>query len=1095
MAAKNRRVHEIAKELGVDSKAIIAKCVAEGITGLTTHMSPVKAGLEATIREWFGTAQTGAAVETAAKVDLAKARKPARRRKNDDGSDAAGHDEGGVATAEHAETGDDAAHDRATDAPAATAPVAADAPAATAAPATTTTAATPTANVTTTAGTTETAAAPTTTTTTPAAPATHAGTTATPPTTAPSATAVAETPAAPVAPAAPPVRPPVLPRGIPNVPTRPPGMGPPKVVAPPSNVPPTNPATLKAHHSPNAGRTPLPAPPSVNAPPRVPGVPLGGPRVAPPAPAGTPTATPRPPVVARGVPNVPDRPAVATPPPAAIVPRGPVGPMGKPNVPDRPTVVKPGGEMLQKPTGAVLRGPKVVRIEKPEALEPPRVRRSGPGGFNGPNRGPAGQQQQQEAGNAVPGISRSKGPARGRGAGTAAANTDAEQPGKQPAKRRSLSVRRGRSADALPIGPTKFSAQDIAELDARLNHATGFLKQRRRDMKKRENIPGQAQGPVLTDGKIEIPEPVTIKSLSSAIGVKATDIIKYLFKKGMMATINSALDNDTAMEVAMEYEFDLVVIAEQTTEQEVIAGFDSREVTDERRRPAIVTVMGHVDHGKTSLLDRIRKADVAAHEAGGITQHVGAYRVTVKGSDGKDKTVVFLDTPGHEAFTSMRSRGAKVTDLCILVVSADDGVMPQTIESIAHAKAADVPVIVALNKIDKAEATEANIRKIYGQLAEHGLNPTEWGGTTEVIKVSATKGIGITELMEMIEYQAELLDLKADYGGTARGTIIESEMRTGRGSVARVIVEQGRLHVGDFIVAGRAFGRVRDMTDEYGKAVTEAGPATPLELSGLDLIPDAGENFYITDSLQHAEDMAKTYRDTERHRQLASQTKVTLDNFAAHVESTGLRELRIVLKADVQGSIEVLRKSLSELGNKEVGVKVLHAAVGGITESDVLLADASDAVIVGFHVTIPSVVREVAEQRHVDVRLYRIIYEVVDEINKSLEGMLEPEKKEEEIGSADVREVFRITKVGSVAGCMVSSGVINRNSKMRLIRDGAVITDNRSIESLRRVKDDVKEVRAGFECGIRLAGFDDIKPGDRLVSYNVLTIKRKLIEE
>lgn len=1042
--AKIRRVHEIAKELGVDSKAIVNKCVAEGIPGVTSHMSPVKAGLEATIKEWFGTAQAQAAattaVETAAKVDLAKARKPARRKKAD-GTDVH-HDEGGVATADHAETHEEPAHERAPAAPAPAAP----APVATP-------------EVITHAGTTETAApAPVSTVTAPAAP---------------------EAPA-PVAPPAAPVVPPAAPKA-PVAPK-------PVATAPAAPVAPVQPGSpLKAHHSPNAGRTPLPAPPSVTAPHR-PAV--AAPRAATPAP-GAPVA-PRPPVTPRGIPNVPDRPANMTPP--NVITRGPVSPAGKPNVPDRPSVVKPGGEMLQKPTGAVLRGPKVVRIEKPEALEPPRVRRSGPGGgFGGPGRGSNNQPMQQEPG-AVPGISRSKGPARGRGAGSAAnqQNVDAEQPGKQPAKRRSLSVRRGRSADALPIGPTKFSAQDIAELDARLNHATGFLKQRRRDMKKRENVPGQALGPVLTDGKIEISEPVTIKSLSAALGVKAADIIKYLFKKGMMATINSALDNDTAIEVAMEHDFDLIVKSLQTTEETVIAGFDSREVTDLRRRPAIVTVMGHVDHGKTSLLDRIRKADVAAHEAGGITQHVGAYRVTVLGSDGKEKTVVFLDTPGHEAFTSMRSRGAKVTDLCILVVAADDGVMPQTIESINHAKAAEVPVIVALNKIDKAEATEGNIRKIYGQLAEHGLNPTEWGGTTEVIKVSATKGIGITELMEMIEYQAELLELKADYGGTARGTIIESEMRTGRGSVARVIVEQGLLHVGDFIVAGRAFGRVRDMTDEYGKTIVEAGPATPLELSGLDLIPDAGENFYITDSLQHAEDMAKTYREKERQKQLASQTKVTLDNFAAHVESSGLRELRIVLKADVQGSIEVLRKSLSELGNKEVGVKVLHAAVGGITESDVLLADASDAVIVGFHVTIPTVVREVAEQRHVDVRLYRIIYEVVDEINKSLEGMLEPEKKEEEVGSADVREVFRITKVGSVAGCMVSSGTITRTSKMRLIRDGAVITENRAIESLRRLKDDVKEVRAGFECGIRLAGFDDVKPGDRLVAYNVLTIKRKL---
>jgi translation initiation factor IF-2 len=428
----------------------------------------------------------------------------------------------------------------------------------------------------------------------------------------------------------------------------------------------------------------------------------------------------------------------------------------------------------------------------------------------------------------------------------------------------------------------------------------------------------------------------------------------------------------------------------------------------------------------------------------------------------------------------------------VLVVAADDGVMPQTIESINHAKAAEVPIIVALNKIDKPEATEGNIRKIYGQLAEQGLNPTEWGGTTEVMKVSATKRTGVTELLEVLDYQAELLELKADYGGTARGTVIEAEMQPGRGPVARVLVEQGRMHVGDFIVSGRAFGRVRDMTDERLKAVEIAGPATPLELSGLDMIPDAGDKFYVTNTLAEAEEIATHYREAERQKQLATQTKVTLETFAAQLKAGVAKELRVVLKVDVQGSIEPFRKNLTDLSTVEVAVKVLHAAVGGITESDVLLADASEAVIIGFNVVAPPVVRELAEQRHVEVRLYRILYEMTDEVRKALEGMLEPEIKEETLGTADVREVFKITKVGSVAGCMVTDGTLQRNGKMRVIRDNVIITDNRGVDSLRRVKEDVKEVRAGMECGVKLAGFDDLKPGDKLVCYNTVTVKRTL---
>ncbi len=655
-----------------------------------------------------------------------------------------------------------------------------------------------------------------------------------------------------------------------------------------------------------------------------------------------------------------------------------------------------------------------------------------------------------------------------------------------------MNTRRGRSGDALPTGPTNFSQADMEELDARLSGATGFLKQRRHNLRKNEHTGQAAQSAVVTGGKVEIQEPVTIKALSAATGIKANEAMKWLFKKGIMVTINSAIETEAAMEVAMEYDIELVVKEQQTAEEIVEQEFAERELVDERPRPPVVTVLGHVDHGKTSLLDKIRKADVAAHEAGGITQHVGAYRVTVKGGDDQDKTVVFLDTPGHEAFTSMRARGAGMTDLVVLVIAADDGVMPQTIESINHAKAADVPVIVALNKSDLPQATEENVQKIYGQLAEHGLNPVAWGGETEIIKTSAETGDGIQDLLEVLDYQSELLELKADYGGPARGAVIEAEMQTGRGSVARVLVQDGQIKVGDFIVIGRAFGRVRDMTNDRKRSIKDAGPATPLELSGIDVIPDAGDKFYVTQTLQKAESVAQQYRDAERQKMLASRTKVTLDNFAATIKAGQVNQLRVVLKADVQGSMEVLRKSLEELGNDEVSVKVIHSAVGGVTENDVLLADASAAIVIGFHVVATSTVKEIAETRGVDIRLYRIIYDVTDHLTQALEGMLDPETQEEILGQAEVKEVFKIGKLGMIAGCIVTEGTFQKSGKARLQRDGIVVTDDRDIESLRRVKDDAKEVRAGTECGIRLKGFDDLKPGDTIVCYNVKQVKRKL---
>ncbi len=945
--AKTIRVFELAKELGVASKAVVEKCQAEGVPGITNHMSTVKLGLAETIRQWFSEQQQqerATAIETAEKVDLKRARKARRRRaaakREQEAQDAS------VATAERElEAPASSQGDEAESAPSAPAP-SSDSPAR---------------RVVVESG----------------------GVAAESPTEAESTQAPEQTlrPAAKAAP---------------------------------------------AEKGDESAEESVPAEKGAEAQ-------QEGEREREAAPAG------------------------------------------RPNVPQRPTQVKPVGEQLTQPKQAQLRGPRVVRVERPEPETKPRSRRTGPSG-------------PPPAGESVPGITRARGPARGRGAGS-----DVGEPSGRPNKRRSLNTRRGRSADALPTGPTKFSKADMEELDARLRGATGFIKQRRRDLRKRESGGGPAQSALVTGGTVEIQEPITIKALSAATGIKTADVLKYLFKKGVMANINSAIDTDLAIEVALEYDIELVVKAQESALEVLQKQFEQREAVNVRPRPPVVTVLGHVDHGKTSLLDQIRKADVATHEAGGITQHIGAYRVTVQGTDGQEKTVVFLDTPGHEAFTSMRSRGAGMTDLVVLVVAADDGVMPQTIESINHAKAAGVPIIVALNKIDTPQATEENIRKIYGQLAEHGLNPVEWGGDAEVVKTSATEGKGITDLLEILDYQAELLELTADYGGPARGTVIESEMQPGRGPVARVLVQQGQIRVGDFIVVGRGYGRVRDMTDDRGRSIQEAGPATPLELSGIDEIPDAGDKFYVTDTLQKAEQVASQYREHERHQQLASKTKVTLDNFAQQLKAGQTKELRVVLKADVQGSVDVLRKTLEELGDgQEVAVRVIHAAVGGVTESDVLLADASDAVIIGFHVVATPAVREIADSRDVDIRLYRVIYDVMDDVRKALEGMLEPERKEEELGEAEVRQVFRITKIGTVAGCLVTDGVVQRGAKARVVRDGAVVTDNREIATLRRVKEDVREVRAGTECGIRIAGFDDVKPGDRIACYKVVQVKRSL---
>jgi len=742
------------------------------------------------------------------------------------------------------------------------------------------------------------------------------------------------------------------------------------------------------------------------------------------------------------------------------------------NVPTRPKVVTPAGPQLEAKKPAKLSGPKVVRVEAPERIEPPR--RSRPAAYSGGPRGGGGA-------------------GAGAGAGMSPDMMPGGPAGRGGSPRRNKRRRGGDgSTEGGSEGTPGYRTQDLIEREQRLNRAPGMLRQRRRQEKLRQlNKMERPATLAQTGGKVKIQAPLTIKDLSAATGVKASDIIKKLFLQGVMATVNSPIEIEQAEEVMIDWEIELEVEQRATAEEKVQQDFADREMIEERSRPPVATILGHVDHGKTSLLDRIRSAKVAEGEAGGITQATSAFRVPLT-VGGEDKTVVFLDTPGHEAFTSMRARGANVTDIVVLVVAADDGVMPQTIESINHSKAAGVPIVVALNKIDKPEATDANTQRVLGQLAEHGLNPTEWGGETEVIRTSAQSGQGIDELLETLDYQAQLLELTADFGGAARGTVIESQFQDGRGPVINALVHDGELNVGDFVVCGPAYGRVRDILDDRGVRLKTAGPAMPVQLSGLSELPDAGEKFYCVDTLKKAQEAADQRKQRDREKELAVPKAVTLESMLGQMKEGEVKQLRVIIKADVQGSVDVLRKSAEEIQTDEVRVRVLHAAVGGVTESDVTLAQASEAVIIGFNVIPSAKARRDADDKNIEIRTYQVIYDIVDDLKKAAEGLLEPELREEVLGQAEVREVFRISKVGSVAGCYVTNGTIERNAMIRVTRDDIVIEQNRVLEQLKRFKDDAKEVRNGQECGMKIVGYNDIKQGDVLECYRVKEVKRTL---
>jgi translation initiation factor IF-2 len=566
------------------------------------------------------------------------------------------------------------------------------------------------------------------------------------------------------------------------------------------------------------------------------------------------------------------------------------------------------------------------------------------------------------------------------------------------------------------------------------------------------------------------------------MAVKASEVIKHLMKLGQMVTINQSLDQDTAMIVVEEMGHKAIVAAlddpEAFTDEEVM-----QQDAPSLPRAPVVTVMGHVDHGKTSLLDYIRRAKVAAGEAGGITQHIGAYHVeTPRGM------VSFLDTPGHEAFTAMRARGAQATDIVILVVAADDGVMPQTKEAIKHAKAAGVPIVVAINKIDKPDA---NMERVKSELVAEEVVPEEFGGESPFVPVSAKTGQGIDDLLEQVLLQAEVLELKAPVDAMAKGLVIEAQLDKGRGPVATVLVQSGTLKTGDVVLAGQTFGRVRAMLDENGKSIKTAGPSIPVEIQGLTEVPQAGDEFMVLTDERRAREIA-TYRAGKfRNTKLAKQQAAKLENMFSDIGAGEIKMLPIIVKADVQGSLEALSQSLLKLSTDEIKVQLVYGAVGGISESDVNLAIASKAVIIGFNTRADAGSRKLAEGNGVDIRYYNIIYDAVDELKAAMSGMLTPDKREEVIGTAEIRQVFRVSKIGAIAGCMVTSGVVRRTAQLRLLRNNVVIFTG-ELESLKRFKDDAKEVKEGFECGLNIKGYNDINEGDQLEFFEIKEVARTL---
>lgn len=735
-----------------------------------------------------------------------------------------------------------------------------------------------------------------------------------------------------------------------------------------------------------------------------------------------------------------------------------------------PEPIIPAGPMLEKPAPAKLSGPRLVRIEKPEPeiqrdTSKPRARKK----YHKPATKPLAQRLQlgSKTTNAVP---EKKGPQQKQHTERTHGRRQ-ESHGTEASKRHKFdSVRRQR---------------DIEERRARLKAADG-TNLRLRPMRKiaAKNASGFT-APVVRPEKATITQPVTVKDLSAALAVKTSDIVFKLMQQGTMATVNQVISPDLAELIALEFGTELVVERQAAVEDLIKEEFEQRERKSLKKRPVIATMLGHVDHGKTSLLDKIRSTHVTTQEAGGITQHIGAHQVSWS-----DRTITFLDTPGHAAFTAMRARGANMTDVVVLVVAADDGVMPQTVEVINHAKAAKVQIIVALNKTD---LPGCDINRIYSQLAEHELAPIEWGGQTDVVKTSAITGEGVDDLLEHLDYVGELLELKADNTIPATGWVVEAEMSSTRGPVATLLIKEGKLSKGDVVLAGGAFGRMKSLRNSAGKNIKAAVSSMPVEITGLSDVPQAGDRFYcLGNDINRAKTAAQENQLHIRESCLAQRTQVTLDNLFSQIEAGNVKELNIILRADVQGSIDVLTKYLCELNTDEVKVKILHAATGGITEGDAVLAEASNAIIIGFNVVSEEHVARIAEARGVDIRLYTVIYRITEDLEKSMTGLLEPEKQEQAVGRATVRDTFKVSKIGTIAGGYVTEGLAKQKTIIRLIRDNVVIRDGLTIESLKHFKDDVREVKTGLEFGIKLAKFDDIKVDDVLEFYEIVEIARTL---
>ena len=572
---------------------------------------------------------------------------------------------------------------------------------------------------------------------------------------------------------------------------------------------------------------------------------------------------------------------------------------------------------------------------------------------------------------------------------------------------------------------------------------------------------------------IQIEKTITVKELAEKIKTTSSDLVMRLMKRGIMANLNQEIDFNIATEICEEFD----ILTEEAPEIDILEEAFREEEDDKNltERPPVVVVMGHVDHGKTSLLDAIRKSRVTEKEAGGITQHIGAYTVAID-----DKPITFLDTPGHEAFTAMRMRGASVTDIAILVVAADDGVMPQTIEAINHAKAAGVEIIVAINKIDKESANPDRVKQ---ELTEYGLLAEDWGGDTICVPVSAVSKEGIDNLLEMIILVAELKELKANHNKRARGTVIEAKLDKGRGSVATILVQDGTLKIGDPVIAGSCYGKIRAMMNDKGQKVKSAGPSIPVEILGLSEVPSAGDNFYVAKSDKQARQVAEAVIAKDRVDMIkATPQKVSLDDLFTQIQSGNMKELNIVIKADVQGSVEAVRQSLEKLSNEEVRIRTIHGGVGAITESDVMLASASNAIIIGFNVRPENTAKSVSEDQKVDIRLYRVIYNAIEDINAAMKGMLDPVYQEKVTGHAEIRQIFKASGVGTIGGSYVTDGKIIRNSQVRIIRDGIVVYEG-ELAALRRFKDDVKEVNFGYECGLLFNKFNDIKEGDQVEAF------------